>query len=106
RHGSPTYTVNGSSGEEKWIANSAIASGAEIDVIMSINYISDKVVFYLRPDGAFNYILTTGEIVSGSPRRLTVVGRDTPREAKAWTPLFDPVTPSARENSGSREFKE
>ncbi|CAH0023095.1 unnamed protein product, partial [Clonostachys rhizophaga] len=55
---------------------------------------------------ALSIIFLTGDTVSlnevsGSPGRLTFVRRDKPRETETWSQLFDPVTSSARENSGS-----
>ncbi|CAG9946675.1 unnamed protein product [Clonostachys rosea f. rosea IK726] len=97
-----------------------MASGTDTGAIISVNQTSDKAVFYLRPDGAFNCIPTINETgadydlydyaislneVSGSPRRLTFVRRDKPRETETWSRLFDQVTFSARENSGSGELK-
>jgi hypothetical protein len=38
-----------------------MASGTDTGAIISVNQTSDKAVFYLRPDGAFNCIPTINE---------------------------------------------
>ncbi|CAG9977739.1 unnamed protein product [Clonostachys byssicola] len=67
-----------------------VASGTDTDAIIRVNQTSDKVIFCLCLDGAFKLKVSLNE-VSGSPRRLTFVRRDKPRETETWSQSFDPL---------------